>query len=167
VSANKQFSGGVTIKHQNIESRKLVGQTVSAGFQVGVRRTFPISPEQVWSFLTSPEGIKLWLGNVSPLAFNEGEIFTSDEGISGQLRIVKPFKQLRLKWGKKDWEKPSTLQIRLLSNHPDRTTISFHQENLDHPNTREQMKLYWENVLSAIWQKTSTINDEEEMDNYE
>ncbi|CAN7655568.1 SRPBCC domain-containing protein [Paenibacillus sp. LjRoot153] len=155
------------MKHQNIESRKLVGQTISAGFQVGVRRTFPISPEQVWSFLTSPEGIKLWLGNVSPLAFNEGEIFTSDEGISGQLRIVKPFKQLRLKWGKKDWEKPSTLQIRLLSNQPSRTTISFHQEKLDHPNTREQMKLYWENVLSAIWKQTSTVNYEEEMDNYE
>jgi uncharacterized protein YndB with AHSA1/START domain len=136
-----------------------VGQTASVGFQVGVRRTLPISPEQVWSFLTSPEGTKLWLGNVSPLSFNEGEVFTSDEGISGQLRIVKPFRQLRLKWGRKDWEKPSTLQIRLLSNHPDRTTISFHQENLDHPNTREQMKLYWENVLNAIRLKTSTVND--------
>lgn len=108
--------------------------------------------------------MKLWLGNVSPFAFNEGEIFTSDEGISGQLRIIKPYRQLRLKWGKKDWEKPSTLQIRLLSNHPDRTTISFHQENLDNPITREQMKQYWEDVLSAIRQKTSTVNDEEQMD---
>jgi len=126
----------------------------------------PISPEQAWTFLISPEGIELWLGSVSSLTFNEGEIFTSDEGISGQLRVVKPFKQLRLKWGKKDWEKPSTLQIRLLSNHPDRTTISFHQENLDHPNTREQMKLYWESVLDAIRQKTSPVN-EEEMDNHE
>ncbi|WP_042147891.1 SRPBCC domain-containing protein [Paucisalibacillus sp. EB02] len=155
------------MKHQNIESRKLVGQTVSAGFQVGVRRSFPISPEHVWSFLTSPEGVKLWIGNVSSLAFNEGEIFASDEGISGQLRIVKPFRQLRLRWSKKDWEKPSTLQIRLLSNHPNRTTISFHQENLDHPNTREQMKLHWEDVLSAIRQKTSNVNDQEEMEYYE
>ena len=155
------------MKHQNMESRKLVGQTASTGFQIGVRRTFPISPERVWSFLTSPEGTKLWLGNVSPLAFSEGERFASEEGISGELRVVKPFRQLRLKWGKKDWVKPSTLQIRLLSNHPDRTTISFHQENLDHPNTREQMKQHWENVLSAIWQKTSTVNDEEEMGNDE
>ncbi|MFC3770873.1 SRPBCC domain-containing protein [Paenibacillus sp. GCM10012303] len=144
------------MKHQNMESRKLVGQTVSTGFQVGVRRTFPISPEQAWTFLTSPEGMKLWLGNVPPLAFTEGESFTSDEGISGQLRIVKPLSQLRLKWGKKEWEKPSTLQIRILSNRPDRTTISFHQENLDHPNTREEMKLYWENVLNIVGQQTST-----------
>lgn len=45
------------MKHQNMESRKLVGQTVSTGFQVGVRRTFPISPEQAWTFLISPEGM--------------------------------------------------------------------------------------------------------------
>lgn len=167
MSANEHFGGGVTIKHQNIESGKLVGQTASTGFQIGVRRTFPISPEQAWTFLTSPEGRQLWLGNVSPLAFNEGESFTSAEGITGQLRIVKPFKQLRLKWGSKDWEKPSTLQIRLLSNRSDRTTISFHQENLNHPDTREQMKLHWENVLSVIKQKTSTVNDQEEMDNDE
>lgn len=155
------------MKHRNMESRKLVGQTAATGFQIGVRRTFPISPERVWSFLTSPEGTKLWLGNVSPPAFNEGEIFASEEGISGELRVVKPLRQLRLKWGRKDWAKPSTLQIRLISSDPDRTTISFHQENLDHPNTREQMKLHWENVLSAIWQKTSIVNDEEEMDKHE
>ncbi|SDE22787.1 Activator of Hsp90 ATPase homolog 1-like protein [Paenibacillus sp. UNCCL117] len=150
-----------------MESRKLVGQTASTGFQVGVRRTLPISPERAWTFLTSPEGIELWLGHVSPLAFTEGEMFTSDEGIFGQFRVVKPFKQLRLKWGKKDWEKPSTLQIRLLSNHPDRTAISFHQENLDHPNTREQMKLQWENVLDAIRRKTNNVTDEEEMNHDE
>ncbi|QTH40639.1 SRPBCC domain-containing protein [Cohnella sp. LGH] len=151
------------MKHSNRESHKLVGQTAATGFQIGVRRTFPLSPEKVWSFLTSPEGTQLWLGTVPSLAFNEGEIFASEEGISGQLRVVKPLKQLRLKWGKENWMKPSTLQIRLLSSHPDRTTISFHQENLDHPNTREQMKLHWESVLSAIWQNTSTVNDEEEM----
>lgn len=138
---------------------RMVGQTASAGFQVGVRRTFPISPEQAWEFLTSSEGLQLWIGNVSILKFNEGETFTSDEGITGQFKVVKPFRQLRLKWGKKGWNKPSTLQIRLISDKPDKTTISFHQENLDHPNTREQMKLYWEDVLTAMREKTSYFID--------
>lgn len=138
---------------------RMVGQTASAGFQVGVRRTFPISPEQAWEFLTSSEGLQLWLGNVSFLKFNEGETFTSVEGITGQFNVVKPFRQLRLKWGKKGWNKPSTLQIRLISDKPDKTTISFHQEYLDHPNTREQMKLYWEDVLTAMREKTSYFID--------
>ncbi len=144
------------MKNQNTESSKIVGQTAATGFQVGVRRTMPITPEQAWAFLTSSEGVKLWLGHVSNLTFSEGETFTSSDGISGQFRVVKPFRQFRLKWSMKEWEKPSTLQIRLISDKPDRTTISFHQENLDHMNTREQMKLHWEEVLNEIRQKAST-----------
>ncbi|KMZ44894.1 MULTISPECIES: SRPBCC domain-containing protein [Bacillales] len=145
------------MKSQNTESSKIVGQTAATGFQVGVRRTMPISPEQAWAFLTSSEGVKLWLGDVANLTFSEGETFTSSDGISGQFRVVKPFRQFRLKWSMKDWEKPSTLQIRLLSDKPDRTTISFHQENLDHENTREQMKLHWEEVLNEIRQRFSMM----------
>ncbi|MDQ0058733.1 SRPBCC family protein [Paenibacillus harenae] len=155
------------MNNQNPGSYKQVGQTASAGYQVGVRRTLPISPEQAWSFLTSTEGLKLWLGNVSGLAFHEGETFASTEGITGQFRVVKPLLQLRLKWGKKGWVKPSTLQIRLIPGKPGQTTISFHQEHLDHPNTREQMKHYWEDVINEMSQQTSFINDEEERDSYE
>ncbi|WJQ83032.1 SRPBCC family protein [Brevibacillus brevis] len=148
------------MKSQNPESNKIVGQTAATGFQVGVRRTMPITPEQAWAFLTSSEGAKLWLGDVANLTFSEGETFTSRDGISGQFRVVKPFRQFRLKWSMKEWEKPSTLQIRLLSDKPDRTTISFHQENLDHMNTREQMKLHWEEVLNEIRQKFSMMERE-------
>lgn len=136
-------------------SNKVIGQTASAGFQVGVRRTLLISPEQAWAYLTSAEGLKLWIGTVSPLSFSEGETFHSAEGISGQFRVVKPYRQLRLRWKKREWAEPSTLQIRLLSNQADKTTISFHQENLDHPTMREQMKLHWEDVLAAIREQTT------------
>lgn len=136
-------------------SNKIVGLTASMGYQVGVRRTLLISPERAWAYLTSAEGLKLWIGTVSPLSFSVGETFRSAEGISGQFRVVKLYQQLRLRWSKKEWVEPSTLQIRLLSNQPDKTTISFHQENLDHPVTREQMKLHWEDVLAAIREQTS------------
>lgn len=142
-------------------SNKVVGLTASAGFQVGVRRTLSISHEQAWSYLTSAEGLKLWIGTVSPLSFSEGETFRSAEGISGQFRVVKPYRQLRLRWEKREWREPSTLQIRLLSNQPDKTTISFHQENLDHPVTREQMKLHWEDVLAAIREQTTHSKHDE------
>lgn len=134
---------------------KLVGQTASVGFQVGVRRTFPISPDRAWAFLTSQEGAKLWLGEVPPLAYRVGETFESKEGISGEFRVVKEMQQLRLRWRKKDWAFTSTLQIRLLQTSSGKTTISFHQEKLDHSNTREQMKKQWEDVLKEIEEKIS------------
>ncbi|NIK70013.1 SRPBCC domain-containing protein [Paenibacillus sp. BK720] len=135
-------------------SEKIVGRTASAGFQIGVRRTLPISLERAWSFLASAEGLRLWIGSVDNLTIAAGETFHSAEGIRGEFRVVKPRQQLRLKWAKPGWEKPSTLQIRLISSHPEKTTVSFHQENLDHAATREQMKLHWEEVLSEMLKQT-------------
>jgi|GEM_PF-6243705 len=37
-------------------SDKIVGQTASVGFQVGVRRTLPITREQAWAYIVSSEG---------------------------------------------------------------------------------------------------------------
>lgn len=108
------------------ELDKKVGQTIAAGIQVGVRRTFPISLEQAWGFLTSDEGIRLWIGDVESLIINEGESFISREGVTGQFIVVKPHHQVRLRWRKKEWEQPSTLQIRLISNPSGKITISFH-----------------------------------------
>ncbi|WP_126427096.1 SRPBCC family protein [Brevibacillus marinus] len=133
---------------------KVVGQTASVGFQVGVRRTLPISPERAWAFLTSAEGVKLWLGDVPPPSFRVGETFRSTEGLSGEFRVVKEMQQLRLRWKKPDWPFTSTLQIRLLPTTSGKTTISFHQEKLDHAKTREEMKKHWEAVLNAIREKT-------------
>lgn len=133
--------------------KTIVGQTASVGFQIGVRRTLQISPEQAWAFLTSTEGLKLWCGSVSLPTLNKGDTFISDEGITGQFGVVKPLSHIRMKWKKEGWNQASTLQIRLISEKPERTTISFHQENLDHLGTREEMKLYWEDVLTRIKEK--------------
>ncbi|MFD0586494.1 SRPBCC domain-containing protein [Paenibacillus sp. GCM10027627] len=140
---------------------KEVGQTADAGFQVGVRRTLPLSQEQAWQLLTSAEGLKWWIGTAPNLEIREGETFTSAEGVSGQFRVVKPQLQLRLKWERSDWIKASTLQIRLISAVRGRTTISFHQDRLENPGTREQMKLYWEHVLDVMKEHASIFTNGE------
>lgn len=136
---------------------KAVGQTASVGFQIGVRRTLPITQEQAWELLTSSDGVKMWLGDVSDLAFSAGSTYLSEEGTSGELRIVKPHEQLRLTWQKRGWATPSTLQIRLLPKSPEKTTISFHQEKLASAVEREEMKLRWEAVLSMIGERFAPL----------
>lgn len=130
--------------------RKVVGQTTTAGFQIGVRRTLALSPEEAWSFLVSEPGLKLWLGTFSSLQIEPKYSFESEEGISGEFRIVKPLLQIRLTWKKKEWQKPSTIQIRLLNREAGKTTISFHQENLSDQRVREEMKQRWEDVLEIF-----------------
>lgn len=129
---------------------KTVGQTASVGFQIGVRRTLNLTQEQAWEYLISPSGLKLWLGDLETLNLEVGQAYTANDGTSGELRVIKTYEQLRMTWQRKNWPKPSTLQIRLILGSGNRTTISFHQEKLTDLNAREEMKLRWENVLSHL-----------------
>lgn len=134
-----------------METQKIVGQTASAGFQIGVRRTLNISQKQAWERLISPQGMKLWLGECPDLIWAKGTDFRTAEGLTGQLRVVKPQEQLRLTWQPAHWAEASTLQIRLLpAASPGRTTVSFHQEKLDSMQRREQMKAHWDDVIRAV-----------------
>lgn len=129
-----------------------VGQTASAGFQIGVRRTLPIAKAQAWEALTSPDGLKLWLGDLAALPLEPKQRYTTVEGTTGEMRVVKPLEQLRLTWQPKGWPKASTVQIRFLSSNPTKTTISFHQEHLADVFVREEMRQRWEAVLNALSQ---------------
>ncbi len=132
-----------------MDNEKIIGQTKSVGFQIGVRRTFPISQEQAWALITTTEGVRTWLGEDTPVIFEPGYKYHSKTG-TGEIRIVKPLEQLRLTWQKKEWSKPSTVQIRILPKEHNKTTISFHQEHLSDQTVREEMKGHWESVLDLI-----------------
>ncbi|RMG64859.1 MAG: SRPBCC domain-containing protein [Bacteroidetes bacterium] len=127
---------------------KPVGQTQSAGFQIGVRRTVAAEAGAVWDFLLSGEGLRIWLGDVET-DFTLQMPFSTREGITGQLRVLKPYSHLRMAWKKPDWEMPSTLQIRVIGK-PGKTTLSFHQEKLANAEQRADMKTYWTQVLQSL-----------------
>lgn len=137
-------------KSANDAAATPVGKTAAAGFQVGVRRTFPLSPQEAWDLLASSEGMKYWIGVVDGLELLPGQTFVSREGTAGELRVVKPQEQLRMKWQRAGWKHPSTLQIRIIPASPGKTTISFHQEKLEDMHARETMKKYWEAALDRI-----------------
>ncbi|MBP1994462.1 SRPBCC domain-containing protein [Paenibacillus eucommiae] len=134
--------------------RKPVGQTAAVGFQIGVRRTADVSKEQIWNYMLSPDGLKLWIGVLPSLPLQAGSQYKSEDGTFGRLGVIKPYEKLRMTWQRKDWDKPSALQIYLLTTKTKKTTISFHQEKLDDLYMREVMKLHWEEVLDKIIHQT-------------
>lgn len=133
-----------------VMTEKQVGETASAGWQIGVRRTLPVTQEQAWELLMTPEGLALWLGSVPALQLAVGEQFVTADGTSGELRVVKPLHQVRLTWQRPGWERASTLQIRCIPVGPAKTTIAFHQEWLADATVRAEMKARWEGVLAAL-----------------
>ncbi|MGG1661041.1 SRPBCC family protein [Brevibacillus sp. NRS-1366] len=134
-------------------AQKPVGLTAAAGYQIGVRRTIPVHSERVWEFFFSPEGLHLWLGDIDHISLQKGQSYATQDGITGEVRVVKPCEQVRMTWNKAEWAKPSTLQVRFLIPGPDKTTISFHQEKLVDMKMREAMKQRWEQALTMIAEK--------------
>lgn len=127
-----------------------VGQTASAGVQIGVRRTMPVSKDKVWAFLLSSEGLPCWLGTLPSLSLQVRHQYVTEEGTRGQIRSVIPQQKLRLTWQPQGWDHPSTLQLYVLSKSPDKTTVSVHQEKLDDIYMREVMRRHWEAALDRI-----------------
>jgi uncharacterized protein YndB with AHSA1/START domain len=122
-----------------MKEAKIIGKTKSVGFEIGVRKTFPVSLENAWSLFFSTEGLETWLGKTEQGHLEVDEPYNTREGIPGKVRILKPLSHIRMSWKKEDWNNSSTLQVRLIKAK-DKTTISFHQDNLADNNQRNEMK---------------------------
>jgi uncharacterized protein YndB with AHSA1/START domain len=132
-----------------MQKTKVVGQTKAAGFQIGVRKTFPVAVEAAWNFLFSEAGLSTWLGKISVENFELGKPYKTEEEIEGKVNVIKPGSHIRLSWKPKHWTNTSALQIRVIPSK-EKTTISFHQDKLLDSQQRDEMKKYWDEVIVKI-----------------
>jgi uncharacterized protein YndB with AHSA1/START domain len=134
-------------------SSRVVGQTQSVGFQIGIRRTFPLNVEAAWALINSPAGVCAWLGEIkAPIELEDN--FMTRSGEHGQISVYKENSHIRLTWKLDNWSKASTIQVRVIPNK-DKTTIAFHQENLPGPKEREERHLHFKNALDKLEQLIS------------
>lgn len=131
---------------------KIVGQTKDAGFQIGVRKTLPISIAKAWDFLFSTEGLEIWLGKLTLNDLQLNKPYKTEDGIEGKVKILKPLSHIRLTWKKKNWTNISIVQIRVI-NAKDKTTIGFHQEKLLESAQRDEMKNHWNSIIDKVAKK--------------
>lgn len=128
---------------------KSVGLTKDVGFEFGLRKTFAISLTEAWQFLVSSKGIRIWLGVVDDFQLIKGTPYRTMNGETGTVRVVNPEVNIRLTWQPVGWEKPSTIQVRVIPSNM-KTTIGFHQENIPGADEREQMRQHWGKVMEEI-----------------
>ena len=130
-------------------SKTPVGQTASQGWEMGIRRTFPITPDQAWELLFTQPVLGHWLDTNAQLSFEKGDTYTTRTGITITISSVTTAKVIRMKWQVAGESNTSTLQVRVLPAK-EKTTVSFHHEWLKDAAERAAMKTYWENVLDQI-----------------
>lgn len=126
-----------------------VGRTRGTGFQVGARRTFPVTSEAAWRLLTSPGGIRLWLDDAAAFSLEKGATYRLANGTHGEVRVVTSGSHLRLTWHPAGWPRPSTIQLRVIPKD-DRTVIAFHQEHLPGAEERDARREHFRAVLDEL-----------------
>ncbi|MBC9930635.1 SRPBCC domain-containing protein [Chitinophaga qingshengii] len=131
--------------------KNTLGHTTSQGWEMGVRRTFALTPEAAWETLFTQPILGIWLDKAAHIAFQKNDTYTTASGITITVTSVTTVKVIRMKWQQQGQPNASTLQIRVIPAK-DKTTISFHHEWLTGQAEREAMKTYWTRVLDAIGQ---------------
>lgn len=125
-----------------------VGRTRGTGFQVGIRRTLPISLAEAWRLVTSPQGVRAWLGD-GAVAWERGREYALADGSTGAVRVVEPESHVRLTWHPDGWPRASTIQVRVIAAASG-TTIAFHQEHLPHAAARQERRAHFAAALEAL-----------------
>lgn len=125
-----------------------VGKTKTQGWEIGVRRTFPINVDEAWELLMTSPGLDYWLGDVE-INFKKGVRYETQDGTEGEIRSYTEGSLIRMTWQPPQWDFASTLQIRVIAAKKG-ATISIHHEKLEDGDQREKMRHHWSSVLDKM-----------------
>lgn len=127
-----------------------VGRTRDAGWQIGVSKTIDRPVEEVWSFITSPEGIAIWLGEGVTALSDLGAGYETATGVRGETRGFRELDRVRLTWQPPGWRHETTLQLTVSPAGAGRARLGVHQERLANAEEREQQRTHWRGVVNAL-----------------
>jgi uncharacterized protein YndB with AHSA1/START domain len=139
----------VAVGYEYARGLRILGQTASAGFEIGVQKTLPITVEKAWELLTGRTGRRIWLGDVDEIKLERGEERKTREGSRIEIRSISRGKRIRMTWQPAHWSSPSTLQVSFVPKGK-KTSVRFHQEKLVDVKQREEMRRHWQDVLSEL-----------------
>ncbi len=129
-----------------------VGRTKGAGWEIGVSRIIDCPVREVWTFLTSPAGVAIWLGDGVKLDPERGAVYETTTGTHGETRGFHELDRIRLTWWPRGWSHDTTLQLTVRSVAMRRTRIGIHQERLADATERERQRTHWQGVISQLAQ---------------
>lgn len=138
----------IAVEFEKSIGRRELGKTSDGSFQVGVRTTLPVDPEEAWKLMTSPAAAAIWL-NGAEVPTEPGETVTDKDGHSYELRSVKHGEKLRLRRTDAETGETSTMQVNLEANKSG-TSVNFHHEGLADAGEREHKKEHWRTIADKI-----------------
>lgn len=140
----------VTVAYEQARGKRVLGETAETGFQMGVRKTLPMSRDDAWRLLV--EHPERWLGE-GAVSFEKGARYELTGGyggtVRGQIRVVKPGERLRASWHPEPFEAPATLQV-TLTEAKSGTTVGVHVEKLADAQARDGVLEHFREILQRL-----------------
>ncbi|GAA3005100.1 SRPBCC domain-containing protein [Kitasatospora albolonga] len=122
-----------------------IGLTKDAGWQIGVSRTLPHPVALVWEFVSSAEGLALWLGPGTELTPERGAPYRTGQGVTGEVRGYRPRERIRVTHGS------GTVQVAMVpTGDGSRTVLRFHQDRMADAAERERQRAHWKAVMDLV-----------------
>lgn len=115
----------------------MTGRTADGTWELGVRRTTPLTAEVVWQRLVDTPGALLGV----PVVLEKDADGAAD-GVTWRVRSLTPRLVTRLSWLESGWTRPSTLQLRVIPAETG-TTLALHQEGLPDEEARVRLLARW------------------------
>jgi uncharacterized protein YndB with AHSA1/START domain len=126
------------------------GLTKDAGWQIGVSKVVERSAGAVWDFVTSAEGVAIWLGDGVDSLADPGAGYETVAGVRGEVRSFRALDRVRPTWQPPDWDHDTTVQLTVRSAGDGRATLRVHQERLADADERERQRAHWRAVVTAL-----------------
>lgn len=140
----------VTVGYERAKGLRVEGQTAEVGFEIGVTRTVPLPPGEVWRRLTGPEGVRAWLGDAPALRFEVGEAYHLADGTTGEVRVAVAGGRLRITRRPNGYPRATTVQLRVTPKG-EKTVVAFHEEHLPNAEEREARRAQYRAAIEAIF----------------
>lgn len=140
----------VTLGYEVASGRRIEGQNLKGEYQVTATRVFPVDAKTLWSLISSPDGLRIWLRPMSDFVLQPKQMFEVEGGIFGQVRTMKANVRARLSWQETDWAKPTVLNVSVISRPGKKSILVFQHEALRTTRQREDMRAYWKARLTEL-----------------
>ncbi|HEV7454453.1 MAG TPA: SRPBCC domain-containing protein [Candidatus Saccharimonadales bacterium] len=133
----------------NIEDEATAGKTRDRGWEIGVRRTLPMSARKLWETLVTQPGLGYWFSSDDDIVFHQGAQFETSEDTTAEVVGFKRGELIRMRWHPSSMNFPSTLQVRVLPSGKD-AVLAFHHDRLESSEQREEMQEHWSDVIDQF-----------------
>jgi hypothetical protein len=134
---------GVALGFEIATGRRRAGQDARGKYMVTATKSLGIGVKAIWKGLLSPRGMAIWLRPLSPVAIAPQTPFETKDGYFGEIRTVTSGRRIRLFWQDPQWEKPTVVEILLVSRPAKKAILVFNHTGIPDEKSRAASRLRW------------------------